>query len=190
MRLNQCTLVGRLLADPTMAPAAGDTQARCAFRIAINRIKSEKYDVVPIVAWGKLAEACANHLAKGKEVCVTGEYRSNAVKADDGTYANYHEIRAERVNFGADSVKSQRAKGQSIDAVAEALATSVKKPAAKAAPTQLEKLTDALIKKGLSKTLAAKTAKDFLVKKAAEAAPAAPAEAAAEATASDADVPF
>ncbi len=72
------------------------------FTIAVDRPKRRKgeqeADFIPIVAYGKLAENCANHIGKGRLVGVSGRIQTRSYKAQNGTrYVT--EIIADEVQF-------------------------------------------------------------------------------------------
>lgn len=80
--LNDCKFIGRLGSDPEMKYLPDGT-AKATFNIAVGRkYKDQEYTQWPhIVAWGKLAELCGQYLTKGRQVCVTAEFREE--KWDD-----------------------------------------------------------------------------------------------------------
>lgn len=124
MKLSLNAFVGNLVANPQLQPSkdGDDKKDRCWFLLAVNRRWSEdKYDVHPVVTWGALARACAEHLEKGKEATVLGELHSqprdvldaqgNPIMGANGKklVSNYYEISAEYVSFGyLDPKKSQK----------------------------------------------------------------------------------
>ena len=190
MNYNLCTFVGRLVADPKLELGDGDKKAsRCNYRIAINRINSEKYDVINCTSWGKLAEAAGQYLSKGKEVLVQGNWRTNFTKKEDGTYNNFQGLNVSFQQFGRDSLKKQqadaatgtgkKAPADELDALAEKLAN-----AAKPKVSKLDQLVEKLMKRGIDKAKATELATAALAEDSApaadetapEAAPAAGAE--------------
>ena len=74
--LNNVVLIGRLTKDPVLKyTQAGKAVAN--FTMAVDRgFKNAQgeteADFIPIVVWGKSAEACANYLAKGRLCAVAG----------------------------------------------------------------------------------------------------------------------
>lgn len=169
MRLNHCTLIGRLADDPKYDPASGDKSARCSFRIGVNRIKSESTDWIPCVVFGPYADVCAQHLKKGKEVAIEGELRTNSIKNEDGTYNNYWNILCSSVQFGRDSKKNQGAETKSnenIDDVAKRLAAKAKTSSTETKPSsEFATLVAALVKQGVPAKMAAELAREELAKK-------------------------
>ena len=83
--LNKVTLIGNLTRDPELKYTPQGT-AVCSFGVATNRgwttkTGETKEDVQfhRIVAWQKLAELCANLLAKGRKVYFCLLYTSRCV---------------------------------------------------------------------------------------------------------------
>lgn len=91
--LNLCVFIGRLGADPEtkMLPSGGQVTS---FRIAVGwkGKDTEGVEWVRCVAWGKLAEICAQYLAKGKQVQVTGSMRTRKWQGNDGQDRHTTEI--------------------------------------------------------------------------------------------------
>jgi len=103
--LNRVLIVGNLTKDPELRSTSTGVPV-ANFRIASNRRFKDnsgewREDVcyIGIVAWQKLAEACADRLTKGSAVFVEGELRSRSLEADDGNKRNVIEIRANYIQF-------------------------------------------------------------------------------------------
>lgn len=101
--MNKVALVGRLTKDPELKFAQGTGTAITTFTIAVNRrFKKEgqpEADFIPVVQFGKSAEATANYMAKGKLVGVAGSIQTRNYDAKDGTKRYVTEIIADEVNF-------------------------------------------------------------------------------------------
>jgi single-strand DNA-binding protein len=103
--LNRVLIIGNLTKDPELrSTSTGVSVAN--FRIASNRRFKDnsgewREDVcyIGVVAWQKLAEACADRLTKGSAVYVEGELRSRSLEAEDGNKRNVIEIRANYIQF-------------------------------------------------------------------------------------------
>ena len=117
MDQNNCSFIGRVVADPIFTPGKSDARHNMLFfRIAVNRIKSDHADMIPVKLWGKLADAGVavnpktgdTNINTGKELSITGEYTSNSVQDSAGKYTNYHCFTAHRVSYGRDSLKKQQ----------------------------------------------------------------------------------
>jgi single-strand DNA-binding protein len=71
-----------------------------SFLLAVNRPgKDAGADFVRVSAWGGQAESCNTYLSKGKKVAVEGRIRTSRKENEDGSYTNYFEINANRVEF-------------------------------------------------------------------------------------------
>ena len=88
--LNKAMLIGNLTRDPEMRKTTGG-QSVTSFSIATNRVytdkagnKKEEADFHNIVAWGRLAEICAQYLTKGKKVYVDGRIQTRDWEGQDG----------------------------------------------------------------------------------------------------------
>ncbi len=109
--MNNVVLIGRLTRDPDLnfLPTTGTAVAN--FTLAIDKplSKSKKQefeaegkptaDFINIVAWGKIAENCANYLAKGRRTAVQGRLQSRTYDDKNGVRRYVTEVVAERVEF-------------------------------------------------------------------------------------------
>lgn len=80
--LNRCEFIGRLGRDPE-SRFSPDGMQIVSFSIAVGRKYKDKEETewVNIVAFGKLAEICAEYLSRGKQIYVAG--RLNTQKYQD-----------------------------------------------------------------------------------------------------------
>ena len=109
--MNNVSLIGRLTRDPELKYIPGSGTAVANFTLAVDRglSKSKKQeleqqgkptaDFIRIVVWGKQAENCANYLAKGRLVAVSGSIRTSTSKDDSGKTNYYTDVNAYRVEF-------------------------------------------------------------------------------------------
>jgi len=101
--MNKFSGVGRLTKDPELSFGQGTGTAVTHFTLAINRrFKREGQpdaDFIPIVCFGKQAEAVANYSAKGKLVSVAGSIQTSNYEGKDGNRVYKTEIVADEVNF-------------------------------------------------------------------------------------------
>lgn len=103
--LNKAMLIGNLTRDPeTRTTPNGQTVS--TFGLATNRqwtdpsgVRQEKTEFHNIVVWGKLAEICAQFLAKGRKAYVEGRLQTRDWTGDDGIKRYRTEIVAENVIF-------------------------------------------------------------------------------------------
>ena len=109
MDINTATLVGRLTADPELAHTNGGTPV-CTLRLASNRAPKDGKDqgavFIDVVSFGRLAEAVAENLEKGRQVAVIGRIEFRQWKAEDGSPRSKHHIIANQVQFLAKPTSS------------------------------------------------------------------------------------
>lgn len=103
MSFNRATLIGNLGDDPALQ-VRPTGQAEVSFWVGTDEgFRSEiqhRFEWHRVVAVGKLAEACCQHLRKGELVCVEGELRSREPEgADDQSGHHCTVILATRVQF-------------------------------------------------------------------------------------------
>lgn len=103
--LNLCQFIGNLGADPESRATQGG-QNVTKFRIACSEKwkdrdgnAQERTEWVTVVAWGKLADVCAQYLARGKQVYVQGRMQTRKWQDKDGNDRYSTEIVASEVKF-------------------------------------------------------------------------------------------
>ena len=98
--LNRVQLIGNLGADPEMRYTPGG-KAVSNMRIAVNTGfgENQRTDWFTIVAWDRLAEACAEYLQKGSRIYLEGRLQIRTWKGDDGQTRYVTEIVARQVIF-------------------------------------------------------------------------------------------
>jgi hypothetical protein len=69
--MNRLTLTGRLTADPELRYSTEGT-AFCSMRIAVNGVGDDEAMFLDITTFGKEAEACSQHLHKGRRIGFDG----------------------------------------------------------------------------------------------------------------------
>ncbi len=96
--LNKVTLIGNLTRDPELRYTPQGT-AVATFSVATNRQwatdsgeKKEDVEFHRVVAWNKLAEICAQLLAKGRKVYIEGRLQTREWTGEDGAKRNTTEI--------------------------------------------------------------------------------------------------
>lgn len=102
--MNNVVLIGRLTKDPELKFTPGSGTAVCNITIAVDRRLPNKNgekeaDFIPVIIWGKQAEATANYMTKGRAICVRGRIQTRSYEAKDGTKRYVTEIIAEEVIF-------------------------------------------------------------------------------------------
>jgi single-strand DNA-binding protein len=102
--VNSVTLIGNLTRDPELRHTPSGT-AVTTLRIAVNdRVKrgEEWVDAAyyfDVTVWGRQAENCAQYLAKGRPVGVTGKLTWREWDAQDGTKRQAVEVVADNIQF-------------------------------------------------------------------------------------------
>ncbi len=103
MNLNAVILAGTLAEDP--APGARKHDL-CTFTLAFQGPFSSDHgaaarsrDFVPVVAFGRTAEACLRHLKKGSRVIVDGRLRDDRWRAGAGPGASRITVVCDRIHF-------------------------------------------------------------------------------------------
>ena len=119
--MNKAVIIGRLTKEPTLVFAQGTGNAVTTFTVAVNRrFKREgqpEADFIPVVVFGKTAEACANYTSKGKLISVSGGIQTRTYDAKDGTKKYVTEVIADEVDFleWADKQEGNKAPNQEND---------------------------------------------------------------------------
>lgn len=128
--MNQVNLIGRLTKDPELKYIPGSGTAVTSFTLAVDRGLSkdkkkeleaqgkQTADFIRTVVWGKQAENCANYLAKGRLVAVSGSIRTSSSRDDEGNMNYYTDVNAYKVEFldwGDGNGKSNNSGGDEID---------------------------------------------------------------------------
>jgi single-strand DNA-binding protein len=103
--LNQAQLIGHLGGDPEVRFTPSN-KAVANFSVATNASwtddkgqKQERVEWHKVVAWGKLAELCGEHLKKGRQVFVQGRLETRDWTDRENVKRQTTEIIAEVVTF-------------------------------------------------------------------------------------------
>jgi single-strand DNA-binding protein len=99
--MNNVNLIGRLTRDPELKEIGGGRSVG-ELRVAVDNPgrggeKSEP-TYVDVSTFGGQAEACATHLAKGRQVAVSGRLVFREWRGRDGSKRSAHSVRG-RVEF-------------------------------------------------------------------------------------------
>ena len=103
--INKVILVGRLGTDPEMKnTSTGQKVTRINIATSeswVNREgeRQEKTEWHRIVVWGKLAETCAQHLSKGRQVYIEGRLQTRSWETENGDKRFSTEVVASQVIF-------------------------------------------------------------------------------------------
>ena len=102
--VNVVVLAGRMTRKPELKYTPAGT-AVCDMGLAVNEsytangTKHEKVNFIPIIAWGRQAETCAEYLDKGSSVMVEGRISVRQWEQKDGVKRSAFEVVAQRVHF-------------------------------------------------------------------------------------------
>ena len=99
-------VIGRLGAEPEMRFTATG-KAVCSFPVAVNSGSRDKQQTewFTAVAWERLAEICNEHLTKGAQVFIEGNFKTRSWEGRDGQKRQRNEIGVQQIRFL--SVESQ-----------------------------------------------------------------------------------
>lgn len=122
--LNRIILIGRLTADPQLRYTTNGN-AVTNFTLAVNKSfvgqdGERGADFIDVVVWRKLAEACANHLAKGRLAAVEGRLEIRSYEDQQGVRRKAAEVVADNVRFldwGKEQTSSSDTDGPDFDQV-------------------------------------------------------------------------
>ena len=93
------TTNGRLTAPPELKTLESGSTV-CELRIATDGRNTDDTEYLAVSVWGRTGEACAEHLAKGQAVTVSGPLTGSAWITTDGNPRYQLQINADRVEFG------------------------------------------------------------------------------------------
>jgi single-strand DNA-binding protein len=103
--INRVILIGNLGADPELRHTPGGASV-CNFSIATNESwtdksgeKQERTEWHRIIVWGRMADACAKYLGKGRPVYVEGRLQTRKWDDKEGVTRYLTEIVAQHVQF-------------------------------------------------------------------------------------------
>lgn len=101
--LNKIMLLGRLVADPDFRYTQNG-KAVAQFTLAVDRpVASQdgkkEADFIPVILWGKTAEAAANYTYKGQRLLVEGRLQIRSYEAKDGSKRWVTEVIGSSIEF-------------------------------------------------------------------------------------------
>lgn len=101
--MNRIYLIGNLSHSPELRTTQSGKEV-CNFSMAVNRRFRDadgerKADFFNVQVWGQQAAACANYLAKGRKVGVSGTMQSRQYEGKDGAKKTAWDVIADEVEF-------------------------------------------------------------------------------------------
>ena len=97
--MNTISLTGGLTRDPELRSTPSGKSV-CDMRLAVTRPRSrDKSDYFDVVAWEGLADTCATHLEKGRQIAVNGRVEYREWETEDGTKRSAYSVIADQVDF-------------------------------------------------------------------------------------------
>lgn len=110
--MNQCSFTGRMVRDAEDIKGDG-----VRFTVAVDiynySTRAREAVFVPFVAFGKVVPVIKQYAPRGKEVCVTGEYRTReftpASGPNAGTKVKDHSFHVDKFELLSGSPKSENA---------------------------------------------------------------------------------
>lgn len=101
--MNKTVLIGRLTKDPELKYTPGNGTAVTTITLAVDRRftkdNQKEADFIPVVIWGKSAEATAQHMKKGLLMGVSGRIQTRSYEAKEGGKRYVTEVVAEEIKF-------------------------------------------------------------------------------------------
>ncbi|MEG0133089.1 MAG: single-stranded DNA-binding protein [Clostridium sp.] len=84
--MNSVHITGRLVKDVELAFTAGKGTAVAKFNLAVDKGfgDNKKTAFIPVVVWGKSAEATANYTQKGSKVLINGSIETRSYDGKNG----------------------------------------------------------------------------------------------------------
>ena len=96
--MNTVVLIGRLTTDVELREVGRDKRV-ASFLLAVERPGAGAADVFRVTTWDRQADACREHLAKGRTVGIGGRLRQRRWEDADGTSRSAVEVVASTVRF-------------------------------------------------------------------------------------------
>jgi single-strand DNA-binding protein len=105
--INQVALTARLTLDPELRSTPDGTSV-ATLRVAIQRPGDRGAAFYDVEVWGKLAESCTKHLAKGARVGIAGHLEHQEWTDENHLPRQRNYVVAEQVNFLDRPAKAER----------------------------------------------------------------------------------
>ena len=104
--LNECVIMGRLVADPELRTTATGKDV-CTIRVAVERDyvpqgKERETDFITCVAWEKTGRFISNYFYKGNMIAVAGSIQNRQYEDKDGNKRTATEILVRKASFAGE----------------------------------------------------------------------------------------
>lgn len=112
--LNQCTLAGRLTADPEVRQVGESQVAKCVIAVDRDLPNGEgerEADYIGCTAWNQSAKFLEKYFAKGDAIIVTGRLRTSSWTDETGAKRKSTEVSIQQIYFGESSASRKARKG-------------------------------------------------------------------------------
>lgn len=126
MYLNKAFIVGNLTRDPELKSLPNGTKV-VNVGLATNKSyknkqgeKVDRSEFHNVVAYGNLAELCAQYLRKGQQALIEGEITTRTWEKEDGSKGYKTEILASAIQFGPKQGNSARSASEQPEKVIDA----------------------------------------------------------------------
>ena len=102
--MNKIILLGRLVKDPELRHTENSDKIYTKFTIAVQRNFRlpdgvREADFIPIIVWGKKAEAIVKYMKKGSLITLSGRLRTGSYEDKEGNRKYIAEVVAEDFKF-------------------------------------------------------------------------------------------
>ena len=99
--MNKVVLIGRLTKDPDLRFTTGEnSKAVVRLTLAVDRYNTKtgerEADFIPVVIWGKQAEATANYTNKGSQLAISGRIQTRNYENQEGKNVYVTEVIADQ----------------------------------------------------------------------------------------------
>lgn len=93
--------IGRLVTDPELKNVKKNEEeiSVCNVDIAVNRLRSDKVDYIPLTVWGKKAEQLVEGNKKGSRIFVEGDLQTDIYEKSDGTKGKNYKVVADTILY-------------------------------------------------------------------------------------------
>jgi len=116
MSMAQIQLLGNTGRDPELSYTPDGTPV-CRFSLAVSKkVRNEDHTTwYNCTAWRALGEMISNHLRKGQQVFVQGDFNVRQYTAKDGSNANSLDVTIDKFQFAGGKKEESSTDGSSVE---------------------------------------------------------------------------